>query len=407
MQNNYDFDFDMSIMPNEFRLLVEIMKMQNNKSIGSFKELLTNTDWEFFLQLAMHHRVYPLIYSKLKKVDERLIPKYVIENLYQEYKKNTFKMLFLTAEMEKIGKILDGNQIRSLFLKGPVIAFDIYGDISLRTSKDLDILVQKTDLNRVEEQLLSYGYEREVQDKIEKSKLHIAYFHPQKKIQIEIHWRLNPPPLKEPSFNELWNRKRVSTLTTHQVYFLGEEDLFLFLIAHGSRHCWFRLRWLADIDQIIRNKVISSKNSLSIKAYQHQHLGGKAHILIDHALILASVLMKTPINKEMYSLAVGKRSEKLVHLAINSIIENGHLEINYDKFKKNQSFSVKTNLQRTFNLILYEFSLKSSLQKFIYILKLLKPSSADLKTLKLPKYLYFLYYPLHPFLWFWRKTTSQ
>ncbi|MET3319928.1 UNVERIFIED_ORG: hypothetical protein ABIC97_003025 [Peribacillus simplex] len=406
MQNNYDFD--LSIMPNEFRLLVEIMKMKNDKSIGSFKELLTNTDWEFFLQLAMHHRVYPLIYSKLKIVDEALIPKYVIENLYQEYKKNTFKMLFFSGEMENLSKLFDENQIRLLFLKGPVIAFDIYGDISLRTSKDLDILVQKTDLNRVEELLLSYGYEREeLQDKFEKSRHHIIFFHPQKKIEIEIHWRLNPPPLKEPSFNELWDRKRVSTLTTYQVYFLGEEDLFLYLIAHGSRHGWFRLRWLADIDQIIRNKVIPSKNSLSIKAYQNQHLGGKANLLIDHALILASVLMNTPIDKERYSLASGKRSKKLVHLAIKSIIENVPLEISEANFKKNQSFSIKTNLHRTFTFIHYQFSLMSSLQKFIFLAQLFNPSSADLKTLKLPKSLHLLYYPLHPFLWFWRKATSQ
>lgn len=405
MQNNYDFD--LSNMPNEFRLLVEILKMKNDKSIGSFKELLTNTDWEFFLQLTMHHRVYPLIYSKLKNVDERLIPKYVIKKLYQDYKKNTFKMLFLSAEMENLGRLFDENPIRHLFLKGPVIAFDIYGEISLRTSKDLDILVQKTDLNRVEELLLSYGYEREeLQDIVGKSRHHITFFHPQKKIEIEIHWRLNPPPLKEPSFNELWNRKRVSTLTKYQIYFLGEEDLFLFLIAHGSRHGWFRLRWLADIDKIIQNKVIFSKNSLTLKTYQHQHLGGKANLLIEHTLILASVLMNTRINKEIHSLAVGKQSRKLAHLAINNIIEKGNLEINEAKFKKNQLFSLKKNLHRSFNIFLYQISIKSNLQKFNYLMKLLKPSSADTQTLKLPKSLHFLYYPLHPFLWFWRKKTN-
>ncbi|MGG0413122.1 nucleotidyltransferase domain-containing protein [Peribacillus simplex] len=399
MQKN--FYFDLSIMPNEFQLLVEIMKLQNDKSMESFEELLTKTDWEFFLQLAMHHRVYPLIYSKLKYVDERLIPKYVVENLYQDYKKNTFKMLSLSGEMENLSRLFDGNQIRSLFLKGPVIAFDIYGEIALRTSKDLDILVQKTDLNRVEELLLSYGYEREdLQDKVKKSKIHIAYFHPQKKVEIEIHWRLNSPLLKEPSFNELWKRKRVSTLTTYQVYFLGEEDLFLFLISHGSRHGWFRLRWLADIDQIIQNKLISSKTSLTLKTYQHEHLGVKADLLIEHALILASVLMNTPINKEIHSLDAGKRSRKLAYLALNFIIEHG------PKLKKNQPLSIKANLQRAFNIILYKFLIKSNLEKFIYLMKLFKPNSADKQTLRLPKFLHFLYYPLHPFLWFWRKTTN-
>ena len=26
-------------------------------------------DWNLFLELAMHHRIYPLLYSKLKKIE--------------------------------------------------------------------------------------------------------------------------------------------------------------------------------------------------------------------------------------------------------------------------------------------------------------------------------------------------
>ena len=72
-------------------------------------------------------------------------------------------------------------------------------------------------------------------------------FHPTKQIKLEIHWRLNPGPGKEPGFEELWKRKRKSTLTSNSVYMLGEEDLFLFLVSHGARHGWSRLRWLVDI----------------------------------------------------------------------------------------------------------------------------------------------------------------
>ena len=69
---------------------------------------------------------------------------------------------------------------------------------------------------------------------------------------LEIHWRLDARPSKEPTFNELWERKRVSPITSYPVYFLGEEDLFLYLVSHGARHGWFRLRWLLDIDQMVR-----------------------------------------------------------------------------------------------------------------------------------------------------------
>ena len=71
---------------------------------------------------------------------------------------------------------------------------------------------------------------------------HVTYFHPQKKIKLEIHWRLNPGPAKEPSFRRIMGWKRIRVLlTSYPVYFLGREDLFLFLVSHGARHGWSRL----------------------------------------------------------------------------------------------------------------------------------------------------------------------
>ncbi|MFJ7509868.1 nucleotidyltransferase family protein [Peribacillus simplex] len=414
MDKNYSLD--LSNIPKELNILLEIMS-ENNDSLSSLNNVFfSNIDWELFLQLAEHHRVIPLIYSKLKKINHKGIPSYVTQTLHKEYKKNTFHMLNFSGEMELVSKLFTENQIRLLFLKGPVIAFDLYGDISLRTSKDLDILIQKKDLTKAEMLLLNFGYVREeVSDNFDEWKWmnhHVTFFHPQKKVEIEIHWRLHPPPTKVPSFNELWNRKRISPLTSYPVYFFGKEDLFLYLIAHGAKHGWFRLRWLADIDKIIRNGIISEKDNLILRKYQNQHLGGQAQVLIGQTLLLTSSLLKTPIHEQMQPLRVEKRSGKLAQLAIFYIIEKGQVYIkkskdscsNYSEF---HSLSIKSNLQNSFIINRYLFSIKSKLQKFIFVIKLLFPSSADVETLRLPKPLYFLYLPLRPFLWFWRKIRKS
>lgn len=254
-----DYSLDLSIIPKELGLLLEIMDMENAKGMSALEnELFTEVDWELFLQLTMHHRVYPLVYLNLIKVDEKLIPQYIIQNLYQEYKKNTFQMLHLSREMGEVSKLFTENQIRLLFLKGPVIAADIYEDISLRTSKDLDILISISDYGRAEKILLNYGYEkREINTDKKMQKCmrhHETFYHPQKRIEIEMHWRLHPSPTEDISFKKLWERKRISQLTSYPVYYLGKEDLFSFLVAHGARHGWFRLRWLVDIDKILRKK---------------------------------------------------------------------------------------------------------------------------------------------------------
>ncbi|KRF60804.1 hypothetical protein ASG99_07660 [Bacillus sp. Soil768D1] len=416
MKNNYDID--LSIMPKEFRLIVEIMKMENDKSTVSFNsKLLTDIDWELFLQLTRHHRVYPLIYSKLKKLDEKWIPSHVIQTLYQEFKENTLQMLLLSGEMEQVSKIFIEHQIRILFLKGPVIAADLYGDISLRTSKDLDILISINDLEKADKLLINLGYNKVVVPTAmthwKWREHHISYIHPKKLINIEVHWRLHPAPSNEPIFNDLWERKRTSTLTTYPVFFFSEEDLYLYLVAHGSRHGWFRLRWLIDIDKIVKKSIHLKRSDNPLKIYQYQHLGKQAHHLESHALILASTLLNTPIGEEMETITVGQRSRSLIRMSLFYINEMAHLqttnpENDLAKYNKRYLLSLVSNIKKTFIVNRYQFLLKANnLQKLMFIITLFFfPSSFDVESFKLPKHLQFLYFPLRPFIWAWRKTKK-
>ncbi|USK78796.1 nucleotidyltransferase family protein [Peribacillus frigoritolerans] len=379
---------NLSSITKELTLLLEILKIEQEDNIVSFQsELFTHVDWDSFLQLAIHHRVYPVIYPKIKKLEDNRIPTYVIQTLYKEYKQNTFDMLHLSREMELVSKLFNENQIPLLFLKGPVIGAELYGDISLRTSKDLDMLIPMASLEKVEKALLSIGYIKDVVPNLLNDwKLrnhHIVYFHPQKNIQLEIHWRLQPLPMKEPKFNDLWERKRVSNITSYPTYFLGKDDLFLYLVSHGARHGWFRLRWLLDIDKIIRKGINVKKINLIQIKYKNKHLVGQA-------ILLSSQLLNTPINKDIQVLMAQNRSKKLAQKAICFIKETNSLD----------------NIMSTTYYKVYLFSLKSILQKFLSILILFYPRIADAKTLNLPKTFQFLYFPLRPFLWVWRQLTK-
>ena len=285
------------------------------------------------------------------------------------------------------------NGIRTIFLKGPVIAYDLYGDISLRTSSDLDFLIPLHDLNQAEDLLLKLGYVKD--DYIAKvlndwkwRHHHITFFHPQRKIKLEVHWRLNPGPAKEPAFNDLWERKRISSLTGSPVYFLGREDLFLYLVTHGARHGWSRLRWLVDIHQIVQQELDWSKLYQLLKKYQYLHVGGQA-------LILASQLLKTPIVEEMKLLLSVNTSARLAQEAIFYLEEMVNLHT--DPVPENVAMYHKRHL----------FSLMSKRQRLIFIMSFLYPYPEDAEVFPLPKYLQFLYFPLRPFLWAWRKSMKR
>lgn len=383
---------ELSVLPKELQLILLLIEMHSENRELTIDESFKDIDWSLFVQLVKHHRVYPTIYLQLKKMNDNMIPKFVIESLQKMYNKNVFHMLLLSREMVRISKIFAENNVRLLILKGPVLAVDLYGDISLRTSVDLDVLVSIKDLDKIDNLLLDIGYFR---DEYFKSLLgewkwrhhHLNYIDSKSGLKLELHWRLTKGPGKEPGFDELWKNKRMSSLSSNPVYYLGKEELFLYLVSHGARHGWSRLSWLVDIRKMLKQNLDLNKLHQLLKEYQRLHIGGQA-------LILLSQLFKTSISKEKEILKFGNRSKKLAREALFYIKQIISLH----------SYPVPEDIARYHKR--YLFSLMSYQQKFLFTMSFFYPYPMDAEILPLPKILHFLYFPLRPFLWAWRKTRN-
>ncbi|MGG3571875.1 nucleotidyltransferase family protein [Bacillus gobiensis] len=389
------YAIDVDSFPNELQLLLLFLKLdnfpkENEKMLEEHQHLFAAANWDHFIKLADHHHLYPVLYHKLKSVKEKWVPSIVVRALQMRYQNNTLKILYLCGEMDRVAKAFHEHNIRSLHLKGPILAHELYGDISMRKSKDLDILVPKEDLERTEQMLFELGYEKDeantVLNEVKWREHHFEYHHKERKTSVEIHWRLSPFPAKEPSFEDLWARKNESKLTNVPVYYPGDEDLFLYLISHGARHGWFRLKWLYDIhrcaDQLQRPDKLLRKNNF------------KNMILVGQALILAHQLFQTPLSANtMKQLKPG--SYKLAHQAliyITSILVLTPLPEH-----------IRTKHER------YLFALNGTFsQKYLALLIVLfYPSPRDEALIKLPKYLHGLYFVLRPFLVVVRKLRKN
>lgn len=375
--------------PRELRLIFDILKNDYDINQQSF----THIDWSIFIELAMHHRIYPVLYGKLKSLAKGIdIPIFVMETLHEQYKRNTFQMLHFSAEMESVSQLFSKHQIPLLFLKGPTLGYDLYGDISLRTSGDLDVLVPMEKLIYTEKILCQAGYQK---DDYIKTVLndwkwrhhHVAYVHPVKKVKLEVHWRLNPGPGKEPTFNDLWKRKSQNSLTNSVIYTLGKEDLLLFLMTHGARHGWSRLRWLLDVHQLMNKELDWQSINKQFKTYRYSPIGGQA-------LILTANLLNTKIPDELKSSFINRRSLNLAKQAL--FYFETMINLHTEPVPKDVASYHKHHL----------FSLMSIQQKLLFIMSILHPYPEDKETLPLPRQLHFLYFPLRPLLWAWRKTKA-
>jgi hypothetical protein len=278
-----DTNLNLANVPKELLFLIELLKETPSKHVVEEPFL----DWNVFLEAAFHHRLYPVLHSKVKEID--FIPISVKNQLSNYYKKNAFQMLKLSAEMSIVNAAFKESDIPIIFLKGPNLAHDLYGDLSLRTCSDLDVLIPINQLEKAEELLILQGYEKD--DYIETilgdwswRHHHVTYFHKNKGVKLEIHWRLNPGPGFEPSFDQLWEHRRTSALLKEPLYILGKEDLFFFLVTHGARHGWSRLRWLCDIQQMLKDDLNWRAVIKKLKKYHVEKVGGQAFLLAEGLL---------------------------------------------------------------------------------------------------------------------------
>ncbi|MGG6310587.1 nucleotidyltransferase domain-containing protein [Paenibacillus macerans] len=349
--------------PKELKLLLSLIGMDTDSELPTrLSRDYPDMEWDYFLELCMHHRVYPLVYRNIRTYELTIVPEKVVMSLKQESNRNVIKMLCLTQELELVTRLLNDNNIRSLILKGPVLGKELYGDISLRTSKDLDILVPLEDLKNTDEVLRTLGYVNEGAVDLKK-RHHTSYYHPEKKLEVEIHWRLEPERGREPSFDELWSRKGTCSFSNFSVDYLGREDLFFSLVSHGFRHGWFRLRWLLDIHFLVQKPIDWRAVEAMLDTY-------KFRLEFSQTLLLLRELFQTPLESFSIKFVPDRRAIRFAALAANLISGHGRTR--------------------------YHFSRKKVRHKIDLLIQLLSPRKEDIDLLRLPKALYFLYFVICP-----------
>lgn len=378
----------------ELTFLLRMLRSESSR--GNTVEIKQDKtlDWQHLHELARHHRVFPMIVKRLNTSSiKQEVSEEVLQLMNRDYEQNMIRMLHLCRELQMIAKHFEQKGIRMIFLKGPLLAHELYGDISLRTSGDLDLLIERSQLPKAEQMMKELGFEKDdyfstVLNDWTWRHHHICFFHPINKIKVELHWRLNPGPAREPNFEQLWLRRRENHVLSHSISLLGNEDLFLFLVSHGARHGWSRLRWLQDIDKLLGESLDIALLIKLLNRYQYSHLAGQA-------LWLCEQLLHTEIPDEFTVLMQGKKSRRLASAALFYVrrIINLHdlpLPPEVSRYHKR-----------------YLFSLKSRRHKLLFVLSFLYPYPEDVQLLRLPRKLYFMYFPLRPILWLYRKIIGN
>lgn len=216
-------------------------------------------DWEVLFQAAVYHRVVPLLYCSLQNCCLDLVPDHILKRLRSFYLENGTRNVFIAGILLLVLKNFKKHHIHAVPFKGPLLTATVFGDLSLRTFGDLDILIAPQDMELAVHLLLEQGYTLNFDLPLDKYlKLvrkghHANLIHPKNGLVVELHWEMSGRYfIRNFDFNYVRARLESVLLLDQPLISLGTEDLLLYLCIHGNRHRWIQLDAVCCLAELIR-----------------------------------------------------------------------------------------------------------------------------------------------------------
>ena len=212
--------------------------------------------WSALQSLADHHGVLPILAQALLSVEGQ-VPTEAFTSIRQSYQLNLHKALFLSREFVRIVGCLSQAGIEFLPYKGLALAETVYGDIGLRQSGDIDLLIHAADLRRVREAVAAIGYishqalSPNEEEAYLRSGYECAFDGEAGRNLLEVQWGLQPRFYAvDLDVDELFRHAGTVTVAGVEIKALSPEHLFVVLALHAAKHVWGKLIWLCDLARV-------------------------------------------------------------------------------------------------------------------------------------------------------------
>jgi hypothetical protein len=262
-------------------------------------------DWNYFTEIATYHGVTPLFYKNVHDICPELFPNHILLQFQKTSQTNASHNLFLTQQLVKIIDLFTAHHIPVIPYKGVVLATLAYQNLTLRQCSDIDILVERQDLLKARELLMSQGYLSS--DSLSKEELdnifqfaqghawqmsHSSYSH-----SVDLHWTIIPNYFVGNRTSELFQEKLQSiSLANRSVITFNPSNLLVILCLHGTVEGWRQLKRCCDIAELIYRCEIDWHYAIE----QAIKLNCQRELLV--GLLIANQLLDANLPEEMQKL---------------------------------------------------------------------------------------------------------
>lgn len=306
----------MSTLATEWPVLLECASAKPDA--GKLCELLRqNVDWQALFLLAEEHGMLGLLARRAGELSEATLPSEFRKKLRERHRSQLLVTLGMTAELFRVLQRLAAARIRTLVVKGPVLAVRAYGDPALRQYADLDLVVRDADIHRATKVMIESGYEADVPlGAIDAGKVpgEYLFLRPGTKLMMDLHtehtFRYFPQGLP---LEKMFERQNYVRLDEHEIPALALEDELVLICIHGAKHFWERLMWIADVAGLVARQT-----SLDWERAIATARDTGAERMLHVGLLLAAKLLKMPLPERISSAVRNDRAAAKLGAEIES-----------------------------------------------------------------------------------------
>lgn len=239
----------------ELNIIVELSRLH----LGEVRTInFENVNWNKLLNLILEHRIGGVVFPVLLKQN---IPQNIRNHIEDRLYLHKVKMLSLYRDLNKIGKNSVKLGLEVCSFKGPLLSKQIYKDPAVRYSRDLDLFVNKDNLNETLENLQNLGFETQQKRTFTKKQKqvylktfnHYELYNSSSETLIELHWNF----LSSLYFSSKVSRSFEKDCLPSELVGISRMNNinnFTYLIIHAGMHRWKRLMWAMDISMLVNNE---------------------------------------------------------------------------------------------------------------------------------------------------------
>jgi hypothetical protein len=237
-----------------------LLKLLGENSPAAARPQDPSWDWCRFQEACTFHEITPLVLGRLRALGGCGAPSALLDSLGARFYQVSAYNVRLAERLVRLCSLLEDEGIPVLAYKGPALAIAAYGNLALREFADLDLVVPAHQIPRSVLALSAEGYRIAPDSYLPDTPRDLRNYHavtleaPDGLCRVDLHWALAKDYARafSPDVPILFERRQEVKLPSGTVPVLCREDLFLGLCFHGTKHRWQRLKWLCDIDALLR-----------------------------------------------------------------------------------------------------------------------------------------------------------